>query len=128
MRSKFVPLVAAAALAASICPASAYQAYVSAPVNVHSGPGFRFAIVSTVPPGAPLDVMACRPRWCEVQFIGGGGFVEAPLLFAGAPPAAAYASANPFGFITAPFDAIGSAFGSAEPPASAEPPPVEAAY
>jgi hypothetical protein len=133
MRSRLVPLFAAAAIAASIGPAAAYQGYVAAPVDVHAGPGLRFAVVATVPAGAPLDVGLCGPAWCQVQFMGGNGFIAAPLLIAGLPPVApaAVAAGGPFDLLTAPFSAIGSVFGAATDtpaPAVAPAPPVMAAY
>lgn len=132
MRSRLVPLFAAATLAASIGPAAAYQAFVAAPVEVHAGPGLRFAVVATVPAGAPLDVGVCGPAWCQVQFMGGNGFIPVPLLIAGAPPVApaAVAAGGPFDLLTAPFSAIGSAFaGTPDVPATpGHAPPVVAAY
>jgi hypothetical protein len=135
MRSKLTSLIALATLAASVGPAAAYPAYVAGPVDVHTGPGMRFAIVTTVPAGAPLDVGLCRPGWCQVQFMGGNGFIEAPAIIAGAPPppvatVAAAPGLGLGGLITAPFDAVGSVFGGPAPApvAPAPQPPVVAAY
>lgn len=133
MRSKLTSLFGMATLAASIGSAAAYPAYVAGPVDVHSGPGMRFAIVTTVPAGAPLDVGVCGPRWCQVQFMGGNGFVEAPLLIAGAPPPVATADAAAgLGGLLSPLDVVGSIFGGPAPaPAPVAPAPqapVVAAY
>jgi uncharacterized protein YraI len=134
MRSKFLPFVAAAALAASVFPAAAYQAYLGVPANVRVGPGVRFPVVATVPAGGAVDVGLCRPGWCQVQFMGGNGFIDAGLLVAGAPAVATTAAAGPFDFLTAPFTGAGAAYAGtpaapvAPPPPPAGQAPVVAAY
>jgi hypothetical protein len=131
MRSKILPFLAAAALAASIYPAAAYQAYVVGPANVRGGPGVRFPVVATVPAGSVLDVGLCRRAWCEVQFMGGAGFIDPVLIVAGAPAAATTAAAGPLDLLTAPFSAVGAVFAGspAAAPVAPEPEaPVVAAY
>jgi uncharacterized protein YraI len=138
MQLKLAPLLAAAILAVSAGTAVATPGFSTDVANVRTGPGIGFPIAATLPPQAPLNVGPCVAGWCRVIFPGGVGFMASPLVALGvpAPVGPAVAAAGPLdaalGLVTAPFRAVGSAFGAAAPePALAPPPapaPVVAAY
>ena len=67
-------------------------------VNMRSGPGTQYAKITTVPAGAPVEVLGCS-GWCEIAFAGRQGFVSANyvdtnvgqrLVYRPAPPPVAY--------------------------------------
>lgn len=133
MRSRLSPLIAAAAVAASIYPAAAYQAFVTDLANLRTGPGLGFSAMLAIPATAPVNVLGCGPSWCQVQYSGAIGFVAAPLLVAGvAPPVATTAGmGGPFDLLTAPLDVVGGVVGGTTASGPAAPPtnaPVMAGY
>lgn len=65
--------------------ADAYPAYTSGSLNVRVGPGVGYPKITTLSPGAPVDVHYCQPSWCEIGFWGGSGWVSASYLVTGAP-------------------------------------------
>ena len=74
-------MAAASALMLTAGVASAAPAVTASAVNVHSGPGARFPVVATLPPGASVDAN-CNGAWCAID----SGYVNAGALqFAAAP-------------------------------------------
>jgi len=45
-------------------------------VNMRSGPGTRYDVITTIPAGAPMEVFDCQ-SWCQVAYGGTQGFVSA---------------------------------------------------
>lgn len=133
MRSWITPLIAAAALAASVYPASAYRGFVTDLSNLRTGPGLGFPALVAIPPASPINILGCGPNWCQVQYSAVIGFIAAPLVVAGIapPPVAAASTGGPFDILTAPFTAVGGVFGGASATTAAiapAPGPVVAAY
>jgi uncharacterized protein YraI len=70
-------LCAAGALACAVAvstPAAAAPGTVIGNVNMRTGPGTQFNVVTTIPAGAPIEVFGCQ-RWCHVAFAGRQGYV-----------------------------------------------------
>ena len=67
---------AASALVLSVGAAAALPATAETPLNLRAGPGIRFPVVGTVPPGATVDVRGCVRGWCRVRFHGERGFAR----------------------------------------------------
>ena len=51
-------------------------------VNMRTGPGTQFPVITTIPDGAPVHVFECG-QWCEVAFGGTYGFVAASFVAGG---------------------------------------------
>jgi uncharacterized protein YraI len=78
-------LTAAALLAASAVPASAYTtAFTTAPLNMRSGPDVNYPPVAFVPDNAQLIVYGCLGgwRWCDVSWGDNRGWVAGAYLSA----------------------------------------------
>lgn len=54
----------------------------TADVNMRTGPGVRYAVITTIPAGAPVQVFECS-SWCQVGFAGTHGFVSANYIAGG---------------------------------------------
>jgi uncharacterized protein YraI len=83
------------ALAAGILLVSASTAAaatVTNPLNLRRGPGTGFGVITTMPPGAHVDVLECGGAWCRVAWRGIEGFANASYL-AGGEPVYAYGPA-----------------------------------
>jgi hypothetical protein len=61
-------------------------ASVNTNVNLRQGPGTSYAVITTIPAGAPVGVGGCQGQWCQVTFQGQNGFVIASSLGPGGPP------------------------------------------
>ena len=81
-------VVAAVLLAPGI--ASAATAYVSASVNVRSGPGVNYGKLTALPAGARINAGACRNGWCQVYNGNNVGWVSARYIRFGAYRGSAY--------------------------------------
>ena len=57
--------------------ASAATAYVSASVNVRSGPGANYGRLATLPAGITVNAGSCRNGWCQIYNGNSVGFVSA---------------------------------------------------
>ncbi len=57
--------------------ASAATAYVSASVNVRSGPGANYGRLATLPAGIAVNAGSCRNGWCQIYNGNSVGFVSA---------------------------------------------------
>ena len=66
-------LIAAAALISS--NALAEPGMATGNVNMRSGPGTEYPVITTIPAGAPVEVMGCQ-SWCQVAYGGAQGFVS----------------------------------------------------
>src|SRR5882672_8589561 len=73
-------LTGAALVALSTGSAAAAPAVVEAGIDLRSGPGTQFAVVTVIPPGATVDVRGCDGRWCRVSFAGVAGFADRGYL------------------------------------------------
>lgn len=68
-------IVAAALFTPAI--ASAATAYISASVNVRSGPGANYGRLATLPAGVAVNAGSCRNGWCQIYNGNSVGFVSA---------------------------------------------------
>jgi len=87
-RRLHVALATASLFLASTALASA--AYVTADLNLRSGPGTGYRAVGVIPAGEEIDVLNCSGAWCEVEWDGRGGFVSASYIRDDAPPRQVY--------------------------------------
>lgn len=69
-------LLAAGILLAGSIAASARPAVVTTDLNVRSGPGTGYPVISSIPTGASVNVGRCTGSWCQV----GGGWASARYL------------------------------------------------
>jgi len=84
--TKTTLLAAASALVLTASAASA--AITESAVNMRSGPGTQYDVVTTLPGGARFDVSNCNGAWCQGSFQGRSGFVSSNYLdFGGEGPA-----------------------------------------
>lgn len=75
--------LAALALLATTAAAFAAPAYVTANVNVRSGPGTGYGVIDTMRRGEQVDVQQCRGSWCFIEKRGPDGWVSASYLARG---------------------------------------------
>ncbi|MCB1499154.1 MAG: SH3 domain-containing protein [Bauldia sp.] len=54
-------------------------------VNLRTGPGAKYARITTIPAGARVSILRCG-RWCEVVYAGRRGWASAPYIARGAVP------------------------------------------
>jgi len=125
MASRFTPLLVAATICASAGAAAAFEAHVTAPTELRAGPGMRHHVVAMIPANAAFEAIDCR-RWCQVQYGGAMGYVQAPLVVSGAP--ASDWDNGPFGLLMTPFAAADAMVGGGYGPAPQQQPPVVASY
>lgn len=88
-----------------VSASAAAAAVVTNPLNLRSGPGTRYSVITTMPPGARVDVLSCGGSWCRVAWRGAEGFASANYLAGGGAyayePAPVYVAPPPvvrFGF------------------------------
>ncbi|MFD1251245.1 Bacterial SH3 domain protein [Devosia equisanguinis] len=74
--------VAAAAVVMFLPAAQAAPGTVTSNVNVRSGPGTNYAVVSTLRRGQQVDVQQCQTSWCYVASRDATGWVSASFLAA----------------------------------------------
>jgi len=77
-------LGAGSALLLTAGAAAAAPATVSTDLNMRSGPGTQYGVISTIPAGATVDVDGCTGSWCAVNFNGRAGYASASYLSGGA--------------------------------------------
>ena len=86
-------LAAAGSLAAAISAstiAMAEPGVATGDVNMRTGPGTGYPIITTIPAGAPIEIYGCS-NWCEVDYAGAQGYVSANYVSAAAgTPAPVY--------------------------------------
>lgn len=111
MSLRSVAAVAGLATALSI-PSLAEAAYTTASVNVRTGPGTGYPVITTAPPGAWVGVHRCLPYWCEITFAGTVGWMSSgyidqrgpryqrpvppPVYYPPPPPPAYYPPPRPY--------------------------------
>lgn len=88
-------ILGAAVIAATLFTpaiASAATAYVSASVNVRSGPGSNYGRLAALPAGATVNAGSCRNGWCQIYNGSRVGWVSARYVRFGAYSGPAYAA------------------------------------
>jgi uncharacterized protein YraI len=78
------PLAAAGSVAAALFAstiAMAAPGVATGDVNMRTGPGTGYSIITTIPAGAPIEIYSCS-RWCEVNYAGAQGYVSANYVSA----------------------------------------------
>lgn len=81
MRS--LPRTALTALGALLLSAGmvlAQPAEVTTDLNMRTGPGTNFGVVTVVPEGDEVDIINCQGSWCRVRYGGRTGWVSAAYL------------------------------------------------
>lgn len=77
-------------------PRSAGSAFVSAKVNLRSGPGTDSEVITTIPAGSTVHVAGCDGEWCSVSWNGQNGYAIARNLdLGGSRQAGAYPPPRP---------------------------------
>src|SRR6185312_3000113 len=69
-------------------------------VNMRAGPGTGYAVITTIPAGAPIEVIGCS-SWCQVAFGGTEGFASANYV-SGARVGTSYGAAAPYAYAAPP--------------------------
>ena len=70
-------------------PTAASAAYTTGSVNIRTGPGTEYGVITTAPPGAYIAVGSCVRSWCSVRFRGISGWMSSSYI-ASAPPRASW--------------------------------------
>src|SRR5690348_14654393 len=83
MRLKHL-LLTAGLLMASVGAANA--ATVTNDLNLRSGPGTGYGVITAMPAGSYVDVLGCTGSWCRVDWRGLEGFASASYLAGGGGP------------------------------------------
>jgi hypothetical protein len=63
--------------------AAAAPAVVQGDLNMRSGPGTSYRVVSVIPEGTTVDVRGCTGSWCRVSYGGRAGYASANYLGGG---------------------------------------------
>lgn len=88
--NRFIGAAIAAAVLVTPAAASAASAYVSASVNIRSGPGASYARLATLPAGATVNAGSCSGGWCRIYNGSRVGFVSARYVRFGSYSGPAY--------------------------------------
>jgi uncharacterized protein YraI len=89
--------LAAGLLLMSAGAASAAPALVTGDLNLRSGPGASFGVLTVLPGGATVNVVGCNGGWCRIAWRDGYGYASSSYLdlgggpVYGAPPPVYYA-------------------------------------
>jgi uncharacterized protein YgiM (DUF1202 family) len=63
-------------------PPTPFKSTISASaLNVRTGPGVEYAIVTKITPGRVFDVLSCASGWCWIDIDGVNGYVSADYLY-----------------------------------------------
>ncbi len=73
--------------------ASAAPALVTGDLNLRTGPGTHYSVLSVLPGGVTVNARGCADGWCRIAWRGGYGFASSRYLDFGGGPA--YAVAPP---------------------------------
>ncbi len=99
--------LAAGLLLTSAGAASAAPALVTGDLNLRTGPGTNFGVITVLPGGVTVNAVGCGGGWCRIAWRGGYGYASRSYLdFGGgpvyaAPPPRIYVAPPPvvtFGF------------------------------
>ncbi len=90
--NRFIGVAVAAVVLIAPEVASAATAYVSAAVNIRSGPGANYARLAALPAGAAVNAGSCRNGWCQIYNGNSVGFVSARYLRFGSYQGQAYSA------------------------------------
>lgn len=65
---------------------SGHAGYTTTGVNMRTGPGTRYAVITTVPPGGVVFINYCTKNgtWCDLTFRGSPGWISAKYIRYGA--------------------------------------------
>ena len=91
---------AAAFLALSTGVAAAASGITEADLNMRRGPGTNYGVITSIPAGAPIEVVDCGGGWCQVAWNGYQGFSSRAYIDIGAQ---AYGAAPPVVVAPAPY-------------------------
>ena len=92
---KVLSILGGALLALSLpTVASAANGYATGNVNMRTGPGTQYTVITTLPAGAPIVVNACS-SWCDVIWGGTRGWVSRSYVAYGAYSAPVYVQPAP---------------------------------
>jgi uncharacterized protein YraI len=80
LRSTLLIGMAAVAIAASQLPASAKEERTTSNLNLRSGPGTHYPVVSVIPAGSLVNIIACGHDWCHLEWAGKLGYSDARWL------------------------------------------------
>ena len=72
-------LVSATAVLFSVGIASAATLVADADVNLRSGPGTQYPVITVIPDGAAVDVRRCDDGWCRVHYGADAGWAKSRL-------------------------------------------------
>jgi uncharacterized protein YraI len=75
--------VAAAAVVVFLPAAQAAPGTITSNVNVRSGPGTNYGVVTTARAGTNVDVQQCQGSWCYVTLPGPDGWVSSQFISGG---------------------------------------------
>lgn len=75
-----VALTSLSALLMSAGMAFAAPAEVTNDLNMRTGPGTNYGVVTVVPDGDTVDILNCDGGWCRVRYAGRTGWVSASYL------------------------------------------------
>ncbi|MGA8170985.1 MAG: SH3 domain-containing protein [Methylocystis sp.] len=110
MLSRFIPVLAGAAILATAGSAFAFDAMVTAPTAMRTHASPRAAVIEVIPARAVIDMTRCAHGWCEAAYAGQMGYVHTPVLVS-AGPTSAYGG-GPMGMVTAPISEMGTVVGA----------------
>jgi uncharacterized protein YraI len=72
--------VAIFALAAMAIWSTAEAASTTRAVNMRSGPGTGYSVITTVPGGVPITIYGCAGGWCQAAYGRWSGYVSAAYI------------------------------------------------
>jgi uncharacterized protein YraI len=70
-------LALAGALLFGLAPTLVQAATVTGIVNIRSGPGTKYPVLTWAWPGVQFTVHGCRRHWCKVTYFGTDGWISA---------------------------------------------------
>ena len=100
MLSKFVPVLAGVAMAATVGSAFAFDAEIVAPKALRTRPSPRAAVIMVIPAQSVINMERCVRGWCEAAYAGQLGYVYTPVLVSATPPGSPGLE-GPLGILTA---------------------------
>ena len=113
MSSRFLPIFAGVAMAATASAAFAFDAMVTSPTALRAHASHRAAVIEVIPANAVIDMAHCYRGWCEAAYAGQMGYVYTPVLVSGEPVSPA--DEGPIELLTAPATVVGGVFGAVAP-------------